>query len=45
VRELIDSAAGVHPDYSNLPDADRAWWESYRNKLEQVAREAGGRSD
>jgi uncharacterized damage-inducible protein DinB len=38
VRELIDGAAGVRADNSNLPDGDDAWWTDYRNKLEQVAR-------
>jgi hypothetical protein len=45
VRELIDGAAGAHPDFSNLPDAEKAWWQNYRAKLERVARETGGRSD
>ena len=39
VRELIDGAAGVRADNSNLPDGDDAWWSDYRNKLEQVARD------
>jgi hypothetical protein len=37
VRELIDGAAGQRPDSDNLVHADRAWWDSYRAKLEQVA--------
>lgn len=41
VRELIDGAAGLRADNDNLPAGDRAWWESYRSRLEQVAREAG----
>jgi hypothetical protein len=41
VRELIDGAAGISADDSNLPDQDAAWWESYRSTLEQVARDAG----
>jgi uncharacterized damage-inducible protein DinB len=40
VRELIDGAAGIRPDNSNLPDRDKAWWTDYRSKLEQVARDA-----
>jgi hypothetical protein len=41
VRELIDGAAGLREDGSNLPEpADQAWWESYRLTLERVAREA-----
>lgn len=41
VRELIDGAAGLRQDNDNMPPEDRAWWEAYRNKLEQTAREAG----
>ena len=41
VRELIDGAAGFRQGNDNLPPGDRAWWESYRGRLEQVAREAG----
>ncbi|MBO0744583.1 MAG: DinB family protein [Candidatus Dormibacteraeota bacterium] len=41
VRELIDGSAGLRADNSNLPPEDRAWWEAYRAKLEQAAREAG----
>ncbi len=40
VRELIDGAAGLRADNDNLPSADRAWWESYRARLEKAAREA-----
>lgn len=42
VRELIDGAAGLREDASNLPDADAAWWERYRGRVEQAARDAGG---
>lgn len=41
LRELIDGAAGLRQDNDNMPPEDRAWWEDYRNKLEQVARESG----
>src|SRR5690606_36961995 len=41
VRELIDGAAGLRLDNDNMPPEDRAWWEGYRTKLEQTAREAG----
>jgi uncharacterized damage-inducible protein DinB len=37
VRELIDGAVGLRPDNNNLPPVDQAWWESYRERLEQVA--------
>ena len=42
VRELIDGAAGLRQDNSNLAPGDQAWWESYRNRLEQAARDASG---
>ncbi len=41
VRELIDGAAGLRPDNDNMMPGDQAWWESYRDRLERVAREAG----
>jgi hypothetical protein len=40
VRELIDGAAGMSPDRDNMAPGDAAWWESYRQRLEEVAREA-----
>lgn len=40
VRELIDGAAGLRSDRSNLPSDDRAWWESYHAKVERAARYA-----
>jgi hypothetical protein len=43
VRELIDGAAGLRPGNDNLAPGDAAWWSTYRDRLEQVAREAGGR--
>jgi uncharacterized damage-inducible protein DinB len=42
VRELVDGSAGLRAGNSNLPDGDRAWWESYRNRLESVAKDAAG---
>jgi uncharacterized damage-inducible protein DinB len=41
VRELIDGSAGVRADNDNLAPGDDAWWASYRDRLEQVARAAG----
>ncbi|WP_432933963.1 DinB family protein [Microbispora sp. CA-135349] len=41
VRELVDGVAGLRDGNLNLPSGDRAWWESYRNRLERTAREAG----
>jgi uncharacterized damage-inducible protein DinB len=43
VRELIDCVAGLRAENSNLPDEDAAWWETYRARVEQAARQAGGR--
>jgi hypothetical protein len=40
VRELIDGAVGLRDTNSNVPDQDAAWWASYRERLEQAAREA-----
>lgn len=44
VRELIDGAAGLRQDSKNLPTDDPAWWNSYRDRLEQAARQAGSRA-
>jgi len=41
VRELIDGTAGLQPGDDNLREGDKAWWESYRENVERVAREAG----
>lgn len=43
VRELVDGAAGVRRERSNLPDGDEAWWRAHRDRLEAVARAAGDR--
>lgn len=43
VRELIDGAAGMRVDNDNLPQVDAAWWEAYRQRLEDVARFAASR--
>jgi uncharacterized damage-inducible protein DinB len=39
-RELIDGRAGYAASDSNLPDHDRAWWQAYRDRVEQEARSA-----
>jgi uncharacterized damage-inducible protein DinB len=44
VRELIDGAAGLRQDNSNLPPGDAASWQQYRDRLEQAAREAAERA-
>lgn len=40
VRELIDGAVGMRADNDNMPPGDQEWWQSYRNKLEQLAKAA-----
>jgi uncharacterized damage-inducible protein DinB len=40
VRELIDGAAGLREGNDSMTPGDQAWWESYRSRLERVAREA-----
>ena len=40
LRELVDGAAGVHSEYSNLAPGDDDWWHAYRATLERVARES-----
>jgi hypothetical protein len=45
VRELIDGTTGWRTDDDGLPAVDRAWWENYRSRLEQVARESGHRTE
>ncbi|MGH3951287.1 MAG: DinB family protein [Pseudonocardiaceae bacterium] len=40
VRELIDGAVGLRDGNGNMAPGDRAWWESYRSRLEDVAQEA-----
>jgi len=41
VRELIDGTTGLRQGADNMPTTDQSWWDSYRDKLERVAREAG----
>ena len=43
VRELIDGTVGMLQGNENLPPGDRAWWDSYRDRLQQVAEQAAGR--
>jgi uncharacterized damage-inducible protein DinB len=40
VRELVDGAAGIRADNSNLPDFDAAAWAAYRDRVEAAALEA-----
>jgi uncharacterized damage-inducible protein DinB len=41
IRELIDGAVGLRVDNDNMAPGDAEWWESYRRRLDEVAREAG----
>ena len=41
VRELIDGSVGLRAERDNMADGDKAWWASYWNQLDRVAREAG----
>jgi uncharacterized damage-inducible protein DinB len=41
VRELIDGAVGLREGNENMPPGDQAWWQGYRDRLEQVAQQAG----
>lgn len=45
VRELIDGAAGLRANNSNLPPVEQQWWAGYHDRLEAVAREAADRAD
>lgn len=40
VRELIDGATGLRNGNSNLPPEDEAWWQEYRNRVQQAAESA-----
>jgi Protein of unknown function (DUF664)/Domain of unknown function (DUF4440) len=42
VRELIDGVVGMRNVNDNMASADAAWWADYRNRLEQLARDAAG---
>lgn len=37
VRELVDGAAGMRPDASNLPPISEGDWTAYRNRLQDTA--------
>lgn len=40
IRELIDGAVGLGPQWSNLPDEDAQWWADYVEKLKKIASDA-----
>jgi len=41
VRELVDGAVGLRDDNGFMAPRDPSWWETYHNRLERVAQEAG----
>lgn len=41
VRELVDGAAGLRDGNDNMAPGDQKWWQGYRSRLEDAAREAG----
>jgi hypothetical protein len=40
VRELIDGAVGRQRENGNMAPGDQPWWEGYRGRLEEAARDA-----
>jgi hypothetical protein len=44
VRELIDGAAGLSVEVSNLPSEDPAWWAAHRDRVERAAQQAASAS-
>jgi hypothetical protein len=40
IRELIDGTVGLRADNDNMAPGDAAWWEGYRARVEQTARDA-----
>ena len=40
IRELVDGSAGLRVDNDNMAPGDADWWTGYRNRLEDVARQA-----
>ncbi|AYL36784.1 MULTISPECIES: DinB family protein [Streptomyces] len=43
LRELIDGEVGMSETNTSMMSGDAAWWETYRARLEQAARQAGRR--
>lgn len=41
LRELMDGAVGMNQGNDSMVPGDSAWWEDYRNRVEQAAQEAG----
>ncbi|WP_371579110.1 DinB family protein [Streptomyces sp. NBC_01314] len=40
LRELLDGAVGMNEGNTSIPSSDPAWWEDYRGRLEDAAKEA-----
>ncbi|PKW16996.1 DinB family protein [Saccharopolyspora spinosa] len=40
IRELIDGATGLRRENDNMAPGDQGWWQAYRDRLENVARQA-----
>jgi hypothetical protein len=45
VRELVDGAAGLRPGNENMPGFDEEYWVTYRDRLEQAAKDADSAID
>ncbi|MEU6244567.1 DinB family protein [Streptomyces sp. NPDC047024] len=41
LRELMDGAVGMNQGNTSIPPGGEKWWETYRDRLERAAREAG----
>jgi Protein of unknown function (DUF664) len=41
VRELVDGTTGQRPGDVNVAPGDSAWWDEYRRRVEQAAKDAG----
>ena len=41
LRELVDGATGHRAEQGNLPQGDTAWWQAYRDRVEDAALQAG----
>ncbi|MEU9402711.1 DinB family protein [Streptomyces sp. NPDC048242] len=41
LRELMDGAVGMNQGNTSIPPGEAEWWETYRDRLERAAREAG----
>jgi len=40
IRELVDGAVGLAAERPNLPSGEKAWWTTYRERVERAAQEA-----